>query len=71
MIVAITVNLFTQITGFGVWHSENFSSVVNVVDSPVFAVIRGGFSRYVTENSLFLLDATPSYDPDNLDANLR
>jgi hypothetical protein len=71
-----SVKMFTnvvtliQVNGSGVSHSEKFSSVINVTESSVVAIIRGGFNRYVKENSTFFLDATPSFDPDDLNATL-
>ena len=52
-------------------HYENFSIVVHIVKGPIVAIIRGGVNRYVMENSTFFLDASPSFDPDNLNAKLE
>ena len=60
-----------QVTGFGVSYSEKFSSVVNIIESPMLAIIRGGFNRYVMRNSTFFLDASPSFDPDYPNASLQ
>ncbi|CAB3997069.1 Hypothetical predicted protein, partial [Paramuricea clavata] len=63
-------NVTVNVNGAGASHSEKYSSVINVIESPVVAIIRGGFNRYVKENSTFFLDATPSFDPDDLNATL-
>ncbi|XP_028404210.1 polycystic kidney disease 1-related protein-like isoform X2 [Dendronephthya gigantea] len=60
-----------NITGFHVLHSQTFSMNVSVTRSPVYAIIRGGFIRHVKTNSTFLLDATPSFDPEDLNTDLK